>query len=273
MGNAHHPMTKWLHGLISAFQFLSRIPVPIEIPYDEQVFKRSVPFYPLVGGVIGLLLYAISYVSEALLPALPASLLILIGWIALTGGLHLDGLMDTADGILSHRSRERMLEIMKDSRVGAMGVIVCVLYLLMKFSLIYMLVTEYRTGLLISLMIIPIWSRWFITVAITSWPYARISAGMGSMFKGTPIRYVIYGAAVGTLLSIVVYEVLLMKGFADQWRLLLYVVGGMLLTGLAAGVYIAHKLGGQTGDTYGALNEFVELAGLMIVVSYYHLMM
>ena len=80
------------------------------------------------------------------LPTMPAAVLLLAIWVVLTGGLHLDGLMDTADGILSHRPREQMLEIMKDSRVGAMGVIVCVLHLLLKFSLLYTLLDAEQHG-------------------------------------------------------------------------------------------------------------------------------
>ena len=97
------------------------------------------------------------------------------------------GLMDTADGILSHRPREQMLEIMKDSRVGAMGVIVCVLHLLLKFSLLYTLLdTEHvgeRGSLLVLLAIVPIWSRWFMVAAIKNWPYARPRFGVRQLVQ------------------------------------------------------------------------------------------
>jgi adenosylcobinamide-GDP ribazoletransferase len=271
MGNVNHRVKSWVHGLIAAFQFLSRIPVPIQIHYDEQVFKRSVSFYPLVGGVIGLLLYGLVIVSGFMLPPFPASVLLLVGWIVLTGALHLDGLMDTADGILSHRSREQMLDIMKDSRVGAMGVIVCVLYLLMKVSLIDVIVTEYSSTLLLPLIVIPIWSRWFMTLAITAWPYARPNSGLGSYFKGTPKRYVGFGFVTAILLSVLVLIVSYLNGLADLWQVMLYVIGGMLIIGFAAGAYLGRKLGGLTGDTYGAINEMLELTGLLIIVSFYHL--
>lgn len=271
MGNVNQRVKSWVYGLIAAFQFLSRIPVPIQIHYDEQVFKRSVSFYPLVGGVIGLLLYGLAYVSGFILPLLPASVLLLAGWIVLTGGLHLDGLMDTADGILSHRSREKMLEIMKDSRVGAMGVIVCVLYLLMKVSLIYVIISYYASGLLLALIVIPIWSRWFMTVAITAWTYARPNSGMGSYFKGTPKHYVGIGFVTAILLSVLVLYVSYLTGMPVRWQVMLYVIGGMMIIGLGTGAYLGRKLGGLTGDTYGAINELLELTGLLIVVSVYHL--
>ena len=125
--------------VIAAFQFLTRLPIPVQIDYTDRVFRRSAIFYPLVGFVIGFFLLLAGEGLALCLPAMPAAVLLLGFWVVLTGGLHLDGLMDTADGILSHRPREQMLEIMKDSRVGAMGVIVGVLHLLLKFSLLYTL--------------------------------------------------------------------------------------------------------------------------------------
>ena len=132
-------LVDWLRAGLAAFQFLTRLPIPVQIDYTERVFQRSSVFYPLVGFVIGLLLLLAGEGLTQVLPTMPAAVLLLAIWVVLTGGLHLDGLMDTADGILSHRPREQMLEIMKDSRVGAMGVIVCVLHLLLKFSLLYTL--------------------------------------------------------------------------------------------------------------------------------------
>lgn len=271
MGSTHNRVTDWLYGCIAAFQFLSRIPIPLQINYNNQVFQRSVPFYPIVGGVIGLLLLTLAVIGQMILPPMPASVLLITFWIILTGGLHLDGLMDTADGILSHRDREQMLDIMKDSRVGAMGVIVCVLYLFMKTSLIYVIVQHDLSQLFLPLLVIPIWSRWFMTAAITHWPYARPDSGLGSFFKGTSVRYVGLGAIVGLLLSLAVLGVPYLLGNSIDWILLLCVIGGMLIIGCMTAVYLARKLGGLTGDTYGALNEILELTGLLIVVIFYHL--
>jgi cobalamin 5'-phosphate synthase/cobalamin synthase len=130
----------WFHACIAAFQFLTRFPLPLKLDYTEPIFRRSVVFYPFVGVVIGLLLTLVGAGLRVWIPSFPAAVIVLSVWIAITGALHLDGLMDTADGVLSHRPREQMLEIMKDSRVGAMGVIVCVLYMLLKLSFIMELV-------------------------------------------------------------------------------------------------------------------------------------
>lgn len=108
---------------IAALQFLTRLPIPVQVADDPGVFRRSTVFYPAAGLVIGGMVAGIGYGASFVFPAPVNAALLLCIWVLLTGGLHLDGLMDTADGLLSHRSRERMLEIMKDSRVGAMGVI------------------------------------------------------------------------------------------------------------------------------------------------------
>ena len=110
----------------AAFQLITRIPIPIMIPFVPQVLARSVVYYPLVGTVVGGITAAVGWFLFAYAPAMPAAVSSVILWALLSGALHLDGLMDTADGVLSHRSRDRMLEIMKDSRVGAMGVIAAV---------------------------------------------------------------------------------------------------------------------------------------------------
>ena len=160
----------WLRACLAAFQFLTRLPIPVQIDYTDRVFQRSVIFYPL-AGIRHRSSFTLGRRRVKPCPACDARSCSAAGVLGrLTGGLHLDGLMDTADGILSHRPREQMLEIMKDSRVGAMGVIVCVLHLLLKFSLaVYLAGCGYMGGtgdVCFLLAIVPIWSRWFMVAAI-----------------------------------------------------------------------------------------------------------
>lgn len=184
MRNLAAELKLWLFGLITAVQFLTRLPLPVRIEWTPAVLRRSLAFYPVVGMILGLLLTGSGWVLEKTLPPLPAAALLLCLWIGLTGALHLDGLMDTADGLLSHRSRERMLEIMKDSRVGAMGVIVCVAVLLLKWSVMVPLLTDGAlTGSWI-LLLVPVWSRTFMAAAVALWPYARSGGGLGGFLKG-----------------------------------------------------------------------------------------
>ncbi|MGO4274011.1 adenosylcobinamide-GDP ribazoletransferase [Paenibacillus sp. TAF58] len=258
----------WLRACIAAFQFLTRLPIPVQIDYTDRVFQRSVIFYPLAGFVIGLLLLLAGEGLSLILPAMPAAVLLLGFWVVLTGGLHLDGLMDTADGILSHRPREQMLEIMKDSRVGAMGVIVCVVHLLLKFSLLYTLLERGGLGgVCFMLAIVPIWSRWFMVAAIHSWPYARRDSGLGSLFRGVTKWHVTLSSLVAlftTTLFIVIFSISQADSsgtsfsFTNDLTIIFSFTIGTVLTGWILATYISRKLGGLTGDTYGALNELLE---------------
>ncbi|MDQ0917224.1 adenosylcobinamide-GDP ribazoletransferase [Paenibacillus sp. V4I5] len=270
----------WLRACIAAFQFLTRLPIPVQIDYTDRVFQRSVIFYPLAGFVIGLLLLLAGEGLSLVLPAMPAGVLLLGFWVVLTGGLHLDGLMDTADGILSHRPREQMLEIMKDSRVGAMGVIVCVLHLLLKFSLLYTLLGTGGMGRVCFLLaIVPIWSRWFMVAAIQGWLYARRDSGLGSFFRGVTKWHVIMSALVAlftTTLIVALFSTWLADSHVITFSLtygitiIFSFAIGTILTGWILATYISRKLGGLTGDTYGALNELLEtllLLGITIFVT------
>lgn len=267
----------WGAACAAAFQFLTRLPVPVRLHYDDALFRRSVVFYPLVGWVLGTIVAALGGLLTAWagLPPTVAAALTLCGWIALTGALHLDGLMDTADGILSHRSRERMLEIMKDSRVGAMGVVVCVLLLLIKWSLLAELLAA-SGGRLQSgwplVLLAPLWSRWFMVAAIAGWPYARASqtGGLGGFFRGVGWRH----AGAQTLLALLLSGLTVYGMQAAGWIGLTSGQSGGLaaafgltagLLGAAMSAYIVRKLGGLTGDTYGAMNEMIEAALLLLL--------
>ncbi|KPV56855.1 cobalamin biosynthesis protein CobS [Paenibacillus sp. A3] len=269
-------MRLWGEACAAAFQFLTRLPVPVKLDYHDALFRRSVVFYPLVGLVLGLIAAAVGLLLTSLLPPLPAAALLLGIWVLLTGALHLDGLMDTADGILSHRSRERMLEIMKDSRVGAMGVIAAVLVLLLKWSLLTELLPAAVTGsqgkLWLLLALVPLWTRWYMVVAIACWPYARqAGSGMGGFFRGVGAGHAAGSGLVALLLSLcVVAAGEAFGGLTLPFWHMVGIVGILLAVTIGAGVLMSvsihRKLGGLTGDTYGAMNELLEAALLLVLV-------
>src|SRR5512137_125405 len=122
-----------MKSFLAAIQFLTVIPFPKDYMPREEDLGRSVPFYPIVGLLIGIMAATLGYLMEAVLPPLPAYATILIFLLAISGGLHMDGLADTADGFFSARPRDRILEIMRDSRIGVMGVIAVVCIVLLKF--------------------------------------------------------------------------------------------------------------------------------------------
>ncbi|WP_127485442.1 adenosylcobinamide-GDP ribazoletransferase [Paenibacillus ehimensis] len=266
----------WGEACAAAFQFLTRLPVPVKLDYNDALFRRSVVFYPLVGLVLGLITAAAGLLLANVLSPLPAAVLLLGIWVMLTGALHLDGLMDTADGILSYRSRERMLEIMKDSRVGAMGVIAAVLVLLLKWSLLTELLPAAAAGgqgnLWILLALVPLWSRWYVVVAIACWPYARQSgSGMGGFFRGVGAGHAAGSGLVALLLSFCVAAAgEAFGGLSLPFWHMVGIVAILLAVTVGAGVLMSvsihRKLGGLTGDTYGAMNELLEAALLLALV-------
>jgi adenosylcobinamide-GDP ribazoletransferase len=253
--------------IVAAFQFLTRLPVPLHLNYTDELFRRSTAAYPLVGAVLGLILAGAAWTLQHSGLSTPISaVLLLVLWVALTGALHLDGLMDTADGVLSYRSRERMLEIMKDSRVGAMGVVVCVLQLLFKWALLTEWLEHPEAQAFPMLILSLLWSRWYMVTAIVCWPYARSeqSGGLGGRFRGLGTAQLLLSSAIAVALSA---WLLLTTG-----TLLEAIVLGVLYAGIATlagagmSIYLARKLGGLTGDTYGALNEMLESLLLLLAI-------
>ena len=258
----------WVDEAVIALQFLTRLPLFLTPHFTPAAAARSLAWFPFAGLVIGFLLILTTGVS-LLLPTLPAAVVVLAVWSALSGGLHLDGWMDTADGVLSHRNREQMLEIMKDSRVGAMGVIAGVLLMLFKFSLLTVVLephTDRSTWLW--LMTIPVWSRWWMCVAIVLWPKARAGSGMAALFDGAGKRELIRATVSAFILAVAATLIGgIPAGAAISGALLS--LGVCVAVGSAAAWWLTRKLGGLTGDTYGAMNELLEAVLLCLLVVMY----
>jgi len=165
----------------------------------------------------------------------------------LTGGLHCDGFMDTMDGVFSGRSRERMLELMKDSRVGAYGVMSFCLLMLLKYSLIM----DIQSALLpVAYLAAPIVGRTAVVMAITLYPYAR-QDGLGKVFFQYAERYTLYVAGI--------FALLLLAPLGN--KAIISAVAGIGFAGLFAS-YVSKRLGGLTGDVYGAIIELTQVVAL-----------
>ncbi|QGQ94983.1 adenosylcobinamide-GDP ribazoletransferase [Paenibacillus psychroresistens] len=254
----------WVLACLAAFQFLTRFPLPVKMAYTEKLFRRSVIFYPFVGAVVGLINTLAGASLREWLPSFPTSIILLSLWIAITGGVHLGGLMNTADGVIGHRSREQMLEIMKDGRVGAMGVIVCVLYMLLKLSFIMELVDGSWRFAAVFFFCTPIWSRWFMGIAVARWPYVKVwtTDGLGSLYRNVRSQHLVGSTSIAYLLSL---GALWIFGFGGV-ELFCYSIGFPVISGLMGwliGNGLVRKLGGLTGRAYGALNELLELLLLL----------
>jgi cobalamin 5'-phosphate synthase/cobalamin synthase len=265
-------LKKHAQAIVAAFQFLTRIPVPVSVPFERHVLSLAAVYFPVAGTAIGLLAAAWSWLLAQLLPAGPAAVLSLAGWLALSGGLHMDGWMDTADGVLSHRSREKMLEIMKDSRVGAMGVLAAVLLLFLKITILMELLTYSKlsvnsgsSALIAAVLLSSLWSRTWMTVAMACWRPATPDSGLGRLFSGVNYRGAVPAVILAAFLSLIA---LIIIGINLKETLLIialclfaaFIVGGVM------GIWLNQKLGGLTGDTYGAMNEAVEAAVLLAIL-------
>ncbi|RXZ78313.1 adenosylcobinamide-GDP ribazoletransferase [Paenibacillaceae bacterium] len=255
-----------MHACLAALQFLTRLPVPVNIPFTNATVARSLVFFPVAGVTVGLLVSGGYMVMQPLLPPMTAAVLLVVLWTAFTGGLHMDGWMDTADGVLSHRPREQKLIIMKDSRVGAMGVIAGVLLLLLKVSALSELLDRPASvEVLLLLASIPVWSRVSMAASIPLWPLARGAEGMAGLFAWATRGHAAAALAMGSALLAVAYAC----AGVQLLQLGLFIGSGLLVSALVT-VFVAGRLskslGGLTGDTYGAINESVEAALLIALL-------
>jgi adenosylcobinamide-GDP ribazoletransferase len=241
----------WWGPIAGSIGFLTVIPVP-HLAMSPTLIARSLALFPLIGALIGALLGGIALWLDPILPAGPiAALLIAIGAL-ITGGLHLDGLMDTADGLCGGRSPEQRLTIMRDSRVGAFGVIAGGVALLGQFACLSELTGHAR---FIALVIAGTMSRWALLMALTIFPAARTS-GAGATFHAAATRA---AGIAGTLFVVLIAPVSGQVGVIALAFSTVAVLGcGHLLT---------KRLGGLTGDCYGAIAVVTETVVLFIAVA------
>lgn len=243
-----------LKPLLLALQFLTRIPMPDIGLLSEAQVGRSLLWYPLVGGLLGLLLVLVQQLLHLMLPQqwwVQAALLLVL-WVALTGGLHLDGLADSADAWAGGLGdRERTLALMKDPTCGPAAVVWVMLALLLKAALLAALLPLLADGRSLWLLWPLLLARAGVPLLLLTTPYVR-PGGLGeALARQLPRR-----AVVNLLLLLGVL------GAGLGWTALL-----PLLLGLALWWGLRHlmlaRIGGTTGDTAGALVELLELALLL----------
>jgi len=247
--------------LTLAVTFLTGIPLKVEGEVSSADLWRSMGWYPLVGIALGGAAWGVYAGLLELLPGLVAATLVVILLEAVTRGLHMDGLMDTADGILSGAPRERALEIMKDSNVGAMGVVAAVLILILKVAALGALT---RTDAAAPLLAGWCAARALPALDVYTWPYAR-SAGTGEAFtreRTTGPVAMAGGLLAGVVVATAIVAVAL--GGAGGWYAGLVVAVVAMGVALLVQVAVAKRLGGLTGDVYGMGIELAEASALVV---------
>jgi adenosylcobinamide-GDP ribazoletransferase len=235
-----------LRSLRIAFGLMTTLPFPLPDDWSAGDSGRASVWYPLVGLFIGALTWLTWKGAMLLFPSLVAGIIALIAWVALTGGLHLDGLADCCDGLLASASVERRLEIMKDPHLGAFGATGLILVLLLKGATLAALTPATSLGILLAASL----ARWCILPAGLL-PLAR-SGGMGADFSSGLRRSFIY---VGVVLPMGLALTLGMRGIIS---LLAGLAGAALVLWLAKS-----RIGGVTGDVFGMVVEVVESAVLL----------
>ena len=237
-----------LRSFLTALRFLTIIPVSWKSDEDEKFFQASVIWFPLIGLCIGSLVAFFVFLASPFISSSMVAVFAVLLLSGFSGFLHLDGVADSGDGLLSSRPREQALTIMRDSRSGAMGVIVLIFLILGKYVALSSLPIE---KILPLLLLMPVAGRTAILLSMAILPYARkAEGGLGQLFYSKE-RYSIAG---GAFLFFIVCCVVI----SIQSALISLIA--LILTVLLFSRWCFVKLGGATGDTLGAVCEFSELS-------------
>ena len=242
---------------LTAVRFLTIIPLPGRREVSPEEVGRSIVYFPLVGVIIGLILVGLNWLLGLFLPSALVTVLLVVSLVVISGALHLDGFVDTCDGIGGHKTVEERWRVMQDSRAGGFGIIGVCCLLLVKYVSMSGVPDSW---LMQTLVLMPVVSRWAMVYAVFAYPYAKPS-GLGKVFKQVASwpRFVI--ATFITLAVVVVLASL--TGFVIMLAIWVIVI--------AMAAYLKGKFGGLTGDTYGAINEVAEVCVLILVCMLAHI--
>ncbi|MGI8650330.1 MAG: adenosylcobinamide-GDP ribazoletransferase [Rubrobacter sp.] len=249
--------------LAVAVGFLTVVPVPERFWSGKVSFGRSFSWFPLVGLLVGGLLSGVALALLTVLPVQVVAALLVALWVSLTGGLHLDGLMDSCDGLFCAKPPGERLEVMRDSRVGAFGVLGAVCVLLVKFAaLSVLLAVEGGVSFVFALIAAPVLGRWAMTFAVVAFPYYRHGETLGESFTreaGVPQLALASGLTGAVIIGLGTY--------ADGLSVVVAVLVSLIAVCCLAWFAVA-KLGGLTGDVYGMICEVVEVAALVAFTAF-----
>lgn len=240
-------------GFLLALQFLTVAPVRIKGNMESGRFGGSVAYFPVIGFLLGCLLSGVDWLLSGFLPnQFLVNTVLVVLLIILTGGLHIDGLADTFDAILSGKKREEMLLIMRDSRIGTMGVVAIVSVVLLKLTLLSSLGSDWKWP---SLILMCVLGRYSFAWNLKFLSYAREDGKAKIFFDGMNNK--IFFTA--TLISLI-----FAAGLVGARGVIIFLMTAVFV--VLAGRFIARKIGGMTGDTVGAVGELTEVFVLFAIL-------
>lgn len=232
--------------MAAAIQFLTRIPLPW-LAYDPNALSRSAKYFPLVGGLLGLAAGSLFLFLSAHLPVTLAALVTVLFTVMATGALHEDGLADVADAFGGGWSREQVLTILKDSRIGSYGALAIVFSIAARTALLAALPTARVLPYGIAAHVL---SRWTVLPLGCMLPAARKEASQGARLA-RQISVASVSIATAAVVAIAAY-LLRMAAWAPMLA--------VLVTTSASGFYFRRRIGGVTGDCFGAVIQLAEIA-------------
>ena len=232
--------------LIILIQFMTRIPVFVNVEYDEEKLGKSIKYFPLVGAIIGIFLYGINILAgKIIVNRQIAAIIIIIAEIFITGLIHIDGLADTADGLFSYAEKEKILEIMKDPRVGTNGAVALILYFMTKVILLSEIRPEY-------IILYPVISRLSTSINAGLGEYARKNGMSNGIIGKNGKKEAVISIIITMILSFIILKA---KGLIILIFSILFIL--LLMKG------VKRKIGGITGDTMGASLELTSILVLL----------
>jgi len=239
-------MIRIFRDVATALQFLTRLPLS-QVPYDPDALSRSAKFFPLVGAVVGVLESFVYLWLTRHLPTVIAALVTLALFIFVTGALHEDGLADVADAFGGGWNREQVLAILKDSRIGTFGTLALIVSVGLRVLLLANLPLNRFAAYVISAQVLCRWTALPLGYAL---PSARESSGQGARIAR---QISIESLVTGSILSVIIV------GYLLRWSVWSPIVSTLVLSG-ASGFYYWRRIGGVTGDCFGATNQLAEVA-------------
>ncbi len=235
--------------LLIAVMFLTRLPVSRFVKYDPEHLSKSTVYFPLVGAIVGSISALTLWIASLKFSPMFSVLISMAATILLTGAFHEDGLADSADGFGGGYTKERVLEIMKDSRIGTYGAIALWLFLTAKLLLLSEIFKQDNSLTLLTLVVAHSLGRYSSLPLIFTLDYARSESTSSKPFaEKASLKRLIVASLYTLCLSALLLE----------WRAV-WAIGVVLLITLLSGIYFKRRIGGITGDALGAANQLSEL--------------